>query len=211
MKYINMSYITMKLILFIIVFLLLPILTYSAQRDTAIITLTIINLPPVINNVSFSSSDIYSDMEVTCYADIFDEDIKNLKIEYSWYINDFQKAAGQSFSGFNENDYVSCRVTATDSAGVKSKEVGSGFFVKQVPQESKLIKNFVNSIGGKIDLKKANELNNDGVISITGFVISENVSNGNIIIVLAVLVIVLLLINVRMVLKERIRRTQQKN
>ncbi|MEM4260675.1 MAG: hypothetical protein QXG00_05555 [Candidatus Woesearchaeota archaeon] len=85
MNYINNNYsknINMKTTLYIIVFLLLLLPVYSEGQDKAIVTLTIINLPPVIKNVTFGTSEVYSDMKISCNADVHDENVKKLKFNY---------------------------------------------------------------------------------------------------------------------------------
>ncbi|MEM4260676.1 MAG: hypothetical protein QXG00_05560 [Candidatus Woesearchaeota archaeon] len=80
----------------------------------------------------------------------------------------------------------------------------NSLIVKKTDTNTKIIKGFINLFGTDADLKKLTELNEMGIISITGYIISENTSNGNLLVFLSIVILVLLLINIRLCLRREL-------
>lgn len=87
--------------------------------DTGIITLTIVNRPPVITNLHLSPDTAFEDTILECIPIINDERTDEVKLIYKWYINNvFVETSGSSLAGFDKNDLVRCEVTPIDNEGV---------------------------------------------------------------------------------------------
>lgn len=107
------------LILLLVFILSISLVSGAVSRDYAIITITIINPPPEIVEVSFSS-DVIEGEVVGCEAIVNEE--ASLKKE--WFVNDELVFEGESFSGFIEGDIVECLVTPTDQYGQIGNQMG---------------------------------------------------------------------------------------
>lgn len=109
-----------KMLLLLLLFLLsISLVSGAVSRDYAIITITIINPPPEVVEVSFSS-EIIEGREVGCDAIVNEE--ASLKKE--WFVNDEFVFEGERFSGFLEGDIVECLVTPTDQYGLIGNQMG---------------------------------------------------------------------------------------
>ena len=101
----------------------------ATSKAYATVSITVINPPPEITDVSFSS-DVVEGKEVGCEAEFFDNIPETVVLEKEWYVNDEFVFVGESFSGFFEGDIVECLVTATDGYGSVSNQVGFSIEVK---------------------------------------------------------------------------------
>ncbi len=122
---------------------LMALILYSAfvtagsigtASDTGIITLTIVNRPPVIINLHLSPDTAFEDTLVECIPGINDEREDEVKLIYKWYVNDvFVGTSGNSLAGFDKNDLVRCEVTPMDNEGVFGETKSMSITISKKP------------------------------------------------------------------------------
>ena len=91
----------------------------DAASDTGIITLTIVNRPPVITSINFDKETAFEDSPLKCISSVNDENPVEVRLIYNWYVNNkLVEASNNYITGFKENDLVGCEVTPIDNEDV---------------------------------------------------------------------------------------------
>ncbi|MFH1770753.1 MAG: hypothetical protein ABH828_04305 [archaeon] len=113
-----------RMLLLLLLFLLsISIASGTTSVAYATVNITVINPPPEIIDVSFSS-EVLEGKTVGCEVEFFDNIPETVSLKKEWYVNDEFIFVGEEFSSFVEGDIVECMVTATDQYGSKSNQVG---------------------------------------------------------------------------------------
>lgn len=90
--------------------------------DTGIISLNIINRPPLITDIRFNPETAFEDSTLECIATVNDEDPEETKLIYKWYMNnELVEITDNHLTGFNANDLVICEVIPVDIEGVRGE------------------------------------------------------------------------------------------
>src|SRR3989338_8640928 len=72
--------------------------------DTGIITLTIVNRPPVITSINFDKETAFEDTALKCISSVNDENPAEVRLIYKWYINNDLAETGNNYlTGFKAN------------------------------------------------------------------------------------------------------------
>jgi hypothetical protein len=201
----------MKVIIFFIILicLLIPVSAQLTSTATARITLTIINENPEITNINIIPEQVYPNSEITCSVEIKDESPELVTKETAWYVNGKFITRSEAFTDFKIGDEVGCRVVAIDIAGQHSKEEKASIIAKQPPLETQLLGTAMNIAGTKTNTNELIELQQQGLVAITGHAINNSSYRGEtgILGMLIVVLVFVFLMNLRIVLKKRERIT----
>jgi len=200
--------------IFSLLFILIIVSPFAMAeaKAHAYVTLTIINKNPEIVSLKIEPKMFYEDSQVTCIAEVDDEQPDRVKTIYAWYVNDEFVQRSSTFSGFSENDKVTCKAIAFDSAEQMSKEAIFSGFVQQTPSKAQNAK-FLGMIAGtEINTEKALKLEEQGIMAITGYTVSNSsyVNEGGIVVILIVVAMLATLFNIRHYLKRRIKNPRPK-
>lgn len=135
------------------------------------VNIAIADAPPRILSIAVNPEIAYIDSEISCEADVYDENLSLLRLEYEWQVN------GKAVSGnekrltetIQAGDEIECKVLAVDlygkiseapSEGIKIQPRGilqaTGYAISNINNEPEAGRNF-----GGITLI--------GVVLITGF------------------------------------------
>lgn len=113
-----------KMLLLFFVFLFsVSLVSGAVSRDYAYVTITVINAPPEVVDVSFSS-EVYEGRTIGCEAEVVDDVPETVSLKKEWFVNDELVFEGEEFSGFIKGDIVECLVTPTDQYGLIGNQMG---------------------------------------------------------------------------------------
>lgn len=111
--------INLLIIVFIIYINVIAATSEDVVSDIGIVTLNLVNRPPVITDIYFNPEIVYEDSKLGCVVDINDEKPDEITLIYKWYVNNGLTEINKKFlTGFNENDIVRCEVTPIDNENV---------------------------------------------------------------------------------------------
>lgn len=88
--------------------------------NTAHVHLMIADAPPRINSLQIKPELAYSDSAVSCEADVYDDNMSLLKVEYKWLVNNevMQESEDEILhAGLQPEDEIACKVHVVDVYG----------------------------------------------------------------------------------------------
>ncbi|MBN2421886.1 hypothetical protein JXB41_01550 [Candidatus Woesearchaeota archaeon] len=201
-----------KIIIFVLsVLLFLNFICFSsAEKATAnaYITLEIINDIPEIQNAVFDSSIYYEDSALRVKTVVKDEFPEQLEFHYKWFVNNDLVSKEDSLEyEFEPGDEIICIITAEDPAHQYSNSVTVHTKINKSPASSVVIKKTMLLVGIKdIRTEEVRELQEKGLMSVTGFVVSEADYSVGGFSTIILLVILLLLVTLNITLRIRINK-----
>lgn len=101
--------------------------------DTGVVSLNIVNRPPVITDIHFDPQIVFEDSKLECIASINDEKPDEIRFIYRWYLNGkLVEMSDGHFTGFNENDVVKCEVTPIDNENAVGETKSASTIVNKI-------------------------------------------------------------------------------
>ncbi len=156
------------------------------------IKFTVINSPPIVKSIAFSTEKPYSDTTLRCFPEIYDESPNDVSIEYLWYINGERKENNKKeISGFKESDLVRCEILLIDIHGEKGDTKSAEIKILETPIQVKIIKHLVNLVDKKASIQEVKE--SIEMPAITGSVIGGS-NNPTVSILISIILFLTLLI-----------------
>lgn len=199
----------MRFTLLFLAFLLL-VADVSAFTATGYLRLEIINLPPEVGALALSPETIYPDTILSCEGTVIDEQPDAASLDYHWERNGLiAQESGNRYGGLLEpGDTIACAAIATDRHGAQSSEVMLQATVQEPPKEIVQLQQALQALGRPVDTEEAIALRAEGLGAITGHVVGVEGSQASWIGLLAVVAVILVLLNVRLIMLGRIRKTK---
>lgn len=106
------------LVLSIFIYLVIFLCQASLADNKAYVYVKIADAPPRILGIAVKPDIAYADSEISCEADIWDENLSLLKTSYEWRINDNAVYNGENgkylHAILQPGDIVTCKITAID-------------------------------------------------------------------------------------------------
>lgn len=200
-----------KILLLVALFLICSSIVSADIQVKGYIYLTIKNDPPEVVSIFFTNEEVYEDSTIGCDATVIDEAPNNVKLKYTWYVNDnelsfYDKALPSSF--FKAQDVVTCKIVPNDYAqdGIpKSVSVT----VQPIPVGTKFAQGVLNLAGVSTNAEQISSIRKEqGMMGVTGFVVKElgNQSKGLAIPGLIFFLTIVLLITVNLVVRSTVRK-----
>jgi hypothetical protein len=197
------------LVITILLALLLMPTVSAATIGYGYIIISIVNRPPEITSVSLSPNQPYPDSVLECSAEVDDESPDTVEYVYEWYKNGVLLGENSGeLSGFEANDEITCSVKIIDMHDDESELVSVTTHVLEPDVETKMVKTVLKAAGVDRSYEESAELKEEGLLAVTGFVVSEGAKGGGGIGLLLVGIFVLILINLNLVLRYRWKKTQ---
>lgn len=196
----------MKKWLFILIFLILVTAVHAEVQDTAIVTINIINQPPRITALSFSPIPAYEDSVLECKPDIVDEAPDNVEVEYKWYNNGVYFADAKKVDGFEEDDQLTCVAKPVDSLGLEGETVVRTIRIQKTPFATKAVMFVMGTLGVESNAQNTLALQQQGLGSITGYVVSEMTIASSLMPLLLFLILLIVLVNINLAMRYLIRK-----
>ena len=183
----------------------------STATAQAIVMVNIINNPPMITSISFSPIVAYSDSILTCLPTVQDEAPQYVTYIFRWYSNgELLPADNQaSLSGFGEDSQITCEAIPIDVISQRGPAFSGTIKIQKTPLIAKAELATLSTIGIKTSTAKLLELNQQGIGSLTGYVVSEIGSTPNqspYAGLLVALIILILLIDLNVFIRYVIKR-----
>ena len=172
--------------------------------------ITIINNPPKITDISFSPETAYSDSVVKCIPQVIDEVPAEVEFNYRWYRNgNLLEIQTNEIQGSSENDLITCEAVPIDCASQKGAAFSKTIRIEKTPTIARAELFALNTAGIRTSTQKILELNQQGLGSITGYVVAEIGSTGQEVSYLGLLValiVLIILVNINLVIRYVIKR-----
>lgn len=194
-------------LLLIIPFLLLSATAVSGEQSVAKaeITFGIINEAPVITHISLSPAEAFVDEPLECEAEVEDEHPDLVTYSYIWYVNGHRvDHGGESFYDFEEGDEVTCVMVPSDIHQAEGNPRKASTSILEAKATTKAWNTVIEIIGGDSTYAETAALQEKGIGSITGFVAGEGMKKAPAIPALAFLVVILLIINLNLLMRQRV-------
>ena len=200
-----------KRIILLLTLLLIGLSSVEAENEVVTakgyVSINIINQPPRITAISFSPQTAYQDSTLECNPTILDEDPHNIEVEYKWYKNSvLLDTSAQRLSGFKEEDYITCEATPTDSANLKGNTLTKSIKIQKTPLTTKAAMFMMNTLGAKTNTAETIALQQQGMASITGYVVGEMNTTAAMLPILLFFVLLLVLININLTMRYLIKK-----
>ncbi|MBU1604866.1 MAG: hypothetical protein KJ583_06145 [Nanoarchaeota archaeon] len=200
-----------KTLTIILIFLILAVSAYAQEsadsiNTKGIVTVTITNAPPSITKLSFSSEKVYADSKLKCNLEVWDDQPGTL-VSYNWYKNGLLlDEKSDTLSGFEDNDEIKCAAIAKDVFGEIGEEKVVSVIVEETTHVTKSAQFIVNSFGAEKNLAEISAVKDQGLMALTGYVVSESVKTPSAVMFFAVFIGVLLLVMLNLVLRRTLSK-----
>jgi hypothetical protein len=163
----------MRKFVFLIMLLLCLNYVYASSKAYATIEIKVINRAPEISSLAFVPNEAYYDSTLECLPVIKDETPDTVKVDYMWYKNGIlMENEGNKFSGFEDNDEITCEAIPIDSYGLKGEMKSVKTKILQSNIQVRILKPMLNTAGIGVNAKELQENTNIGAI--TGMVTGKN-------------------------------------
>ena len=165
-----------KTIFLFLLFLYLPnVLSFTSS--TALISLTVINNPPIIKEIFIFPDTVFEDTSIICNASYIDENPKNVIPYYFWYKNGQLLHNEKNYLlqpiSFKEGDTITCQITPGDYIQNGSPKIISTI-IKPTPFKSKITKTALKLVGSNLNTYEIESIQNKGgFTAITGYAIQD--------------------------------------
>lgn len=171
------------------------------------VSLGIINQPPAIAMININPEQAYSDSKLRCEVQVIDESADEVLVEYRWYKNSIMlEEKTNELSGFEEQDQITCQATPIDKFGLRGNSKTKTIQIKETTFATKATMFMLNTIGLETTTSEIVILQQQGMASVTGYVIGEVSASTSYIPLLLFLVIVLLLVNLNIFMRYKIKQ-----